>query len=216
MERIPEQIRVMEETTNPLPDFDYLNNDSQVVVRVPIGADKSDVHQIIQALECFVITYGQSPMVRDFTTRQILCGVGNNDIEEIVQQVLNFVMNNITYVPDPTNTEMVTSPEIYIAEMLEGRRVYGDCDDHVVFMNSVLTSLGIPNRILGVKLPGSDYYDHVISSVNIHGRWVDVDPCAKDGPMPEYGERLIATSINCGNGEANPWPAIGLGLLFLL
>lgn len=127
------------------------------------------------------------PFIRECTV-YLLTGLNNNDILGQVNRVVNFVKSHVTYVRDPVGSEYVVSP----VRMLESYRSYGymagDCDDHVMLLNSMLGSIGIQTKFLGVKFGDSPVYNHVISGVMINGQLYQVDPCAKGSVQPTYSD----------------------------
>lgn len=67
--------------------------------------------------------------------------------------LFEYVKNNVTYVPDPIRMEnQQVIAEDLIASPTETLRIRGgDCDDHAVLMASLLSAVGIPNRMHKVK-----------------------------------------------------------------
>jgi hypothetical protein len=67
--------------------------------------------------------------------------------------LFEYVKNNVTYVPDPIRMEnQKVIAEDLIASPAETLRICGgDCDDHAVLMASLLSAVGIANRIHKVK-----------------------------------------------------------------
>lgn len=135
---------------------------------------------------------GQTSEFREFTVRHVLGRIRDNDIEEQVRRILAFVKEHVIYVRDPVGREYITSPAVMLDTIRGTGFVHGDCDDHVVLLNALAASIGIPAIPVGVELGNTGYYNHVISSVNVRGNWVDLDPCAKIRPQPVYRRRLIA------------------------
>lgn len=150
-----------------------------------------DAPQILAYLNDLALRYAQEPFVREFTTHRLANKTRNNDIDGQVRQVTSFVRDNLRYVADPLGTEYVISPVILLQEIMRGERPAADCDDHVLLLNSMLGSLGIETRPIGVKLYTDDHYDHVISTVKVARGWIDIDPTVKSGEQPEYSQRLL-------------------------
>ena len=67
--------------------------------------------------------------------------------------LFEYVKNNVTYVPDPIRMEnQQLIAEDLIASPTETLRIRGgDCDDHAVLMASLLSAVGIANRMHKVK-----------------------------------------------------------------
>jgi len=135
--------------------------------------------------------YSQFPLVRNCA---IAYGApqGNNDTAALFGNLVQFVKDHMTYVADPIGFEYVTAPDYQLGEILAGRQAYGDCDDHVLLLNTLLASVGFETAFVAVKLDSNDeLFDHVIASALYNGQWVDVDPCAKHVPQPVYTEKFI-------------------------
>lgn len=164
--------------------------DRRQMLYIPLDPTRPDAPQILAHLQALSLYFGRSPYVREFT-RSILPMLGDNAQDEIVQVVTAFVRQRLKYLADPEGTEFVISPIVLLAQIQAGQTPLGDCDDHVLLLNSMLRSMGFDTRVVGVKLNMRDRWDHVISAVNVFGTWRDIDPCAKGGWTPFYSERLV-------------------------
>ena len=164
------------------------------VTRIPIDERRPDAHTIIAALQLVVDQFGRDPRVRQ-ATLSLLTSKINNDRANIMV-VHRWVVNHMTYLADPDGAELVQTPLVLLRQIEQKGRAYGDCDDHVVLLGSMLVSIGIPARVAGVKLGGSPVFNHVVIEVPTTssgvGSWKVLDPCAKNTATPLYGERLIA------------------------
>jgi len=162
------------------------------VFQLPLSAGE-DAPQILGYLHNLSVQFGKSPYIRQFTVNGLLraAGVGNNDQGRQAETVLNFVRRALTYVRDPVESEYVISPIELLAQIQAGQLAYGDCEDHCLLLNSMLASVGFPTRFVATTLDGADWYNHVISSVFVGGRWVDIDPVAKGIMQPDYYEQMI-------------------------
>lgn len=74
--------------------------------------------------------------------------------------LFEYVKNNVTYVPDPIRMEnQQVIAEDLIASPGETLRIRGgDCDDHAVLMASLLSAVGIPNRMHKVKSKDENWH----------------------------------------------------------
>jgi hypothetical protein len=164
------------------------------VFQLPLG-EGEDAPQILAYLHNLSVQFGKSPYVRQFTVNGLLraAGVGNNDQGRQVEIVLNFVRRALTYVRDPVESEYVISPVDLLEQIQAGQLAYGDCEDHCLLLNSMLASLGFPTRFVATAIGGAeaDWWNHVISSVFVGGRWVDLDPVAKGIMQPDYYQQMI-------------------------
>lgn len=150
-----------------------------------------DSVSILRLLDYFKKQYARSPVVREHTVQvlQDRC-VANNDIPTQVSIIAQHVREKMMYVRDPAGSEYVISPLRLIKDIQGKGTAYGDCDDHALLLNTMLGSIGVESRFLGVKIGNSSKYNHVICSALIGTEWRDIDPCAKQSVEPRYVERL--------------------------
>jgi len=141
-------------------------------------------------MEGVVTDHVNDPIVRE-TAVAILRGLGNNDIAGQIMAITRWVRENVTYVRDPLEGEYIVTPDRMLNSWFVGGYMAGDCDDHVVLLNSLLGSIGVPTKAVGVKFGRSAEYNHVISGVSYNGRLQLVDPCAKSGNQQAYNDLLI-------------------------
>lgn len=114
----------------------------------------------------------------------------NDDQMAQALALLSYVKDKITYVRDPQAWEYVKAPELILDEIEKYGRAMGDCDDHVLFYNTLLSSLGFQTKFVAVKINGSPMFNHVVSGVLVKKKWVDLDPCAKLRPQPSFAEKI--------------------------
>lgn len=183
---------VLVRSRSPAHSFGHApaSTDGRVVgFAIPDGLPHGEA--IVNHLQGFVDQFGRDPVVRA-AALSILTSRRDNDQAAHAAALLAWVKSRMRYLGDPDGAEWVISPLVSLENIRRDGTTYGDCDDHVVLLGSLLQSIGIRVVVQAVKLaPGPDW-DHVILAANIHGAWRDMDPCAKDVPMPRYAERLIA------------------------
>jgi transglutaminase-like putative cysteine protease len=161
------------------------------VLRYPIGDGREDAPQILAYLKQFAEYYGRLPVIREFARSLLPPFTRDNDLYTVARTLANWVRDNITYLPDPAGSEFFIDPIALINQWQTKGKAYGDCDDHVLLLNSLLNATGFSTRVIGVHLHDPVLWDHVISSVFIGGRWIDIDPCLKTNEIPAYPEKLI-------------------------
>ena len=149
---------------------------------------------IIRELNKLAGRYGQSPVVR-FAAVSQMNGIGDDAQEQQAERLNTFVKNSVTYLNDPCEGEYVTSPVQLLKGILAHGQVFGDCDDHVLLLASLLKSIGREAVIAGVKLDNPDGtqspdYNHVVVLAWVRGAWRVLDPCAKSGDVPAYVDFL--------------------------
>lgn len=166
-------------------------NGESGVELLPLNPNFPDALSIVANLQALSEAYGRDPVVRAYTERILPGAIGNNALAAQIDAVANFVRNRLRFVQDPAGTEYVIRPTTLLGKIEQQGYAFGDCDDHVLLLNSMLRSLGFDTKVVGVKLYARDRYDHVISMIWDGRQWVDVDTTVKIGPAPTYRERLI-------------------------
>lgn len=156
---------------------------------VGLRSDLADSPQILTILNNLGLQFANSPYVREMTV-SLLQNVGNNNVAMAIQRIINFVRNQVQYLPDPQGVEYVISPVNMLQKIQATGQASGDCDDHVLLLISMLGSISVQARAVGVKLY-EDRYDHVVAEYLQNGQWNLVDPCAKSGVTPNYREKLV-------------------------
>lgn len=179
------------ETAAALGQLRLAPNGSDQVLAVPL-ADREDAPQILAVLNAAVEQYGRSPWLRQFTQSILPPWTGNNDLATILGTVAAFVRDRMRYLADPEGGEWFVDPVASIEGIRANGFAFGDCDDHVSLLNSMLRSVGIEARAVGVHLHDPVLWDHVISQARVNGEWLDIDPCVKTNETPEYREKLIS------------------------
>lgn len=169
-----------------------LDSTDGTILRMPLDPSAPDTVSIVGYLNQLAVEFGRNPQVRIYTEFVLPASLANNDIPGQIRASLDFVKERVLYVADPEGTEYVKSPLVMFGDIVDRGRAIGDCDDHCLLLASMLRSLGMDARIIGVKQSSaSTYFDHVIVQVQQNGQWIDLDPCAKQVGTPHYPERLI-------------------------
>lgn len=131
-----------------------------------------------------------TPFIREYAI-SLLQGLRDNDQVGQANRLVDFVRSKLTYVRDPLNSEYIVSPVRLLQNYQRTGYMAGDCDDHVLLLNSLLGAVGIPTKAIGVKFNNPTVYNHVVSGVQIRGQLFLVDPCAKRLPQPHYSDTLM-------------------------
>lgn len=158
--------------------------------RIPLNEVKSDAAQILAILEDLKQQYIRVPSIREFTVSK-LRGIANNDQLAQVNRVIEFVRNSLTYVRDPIDSEYIITPDRLISQWQRNHYMAGDCDDHTLLLNTMLGTIGIDTKFVGVKFGDVDVFNHVICGIIMGGSLYQVDPCSKLNAQPKYKETLI-------------------------
>lgn len=179
-------------TTHPVTsDIPVSDTQTDTLLRLPIDPMNLDQASIVAYMNQVCFKLGQSSMVREFCVGTVLRSQVDNDLPGFIQDCFDFVVQNLKYVPDPEGDEYLISPISLIEKIKAGERPGGDCDDHVMLLNTLLQSIGFQTEVAAVKIGDTNDFNHVISSVLLDGKWMDLDPCAKTVEQPEYTERLL-------------------------
>src|SRR5580693_3191956 len=84
--------------------------------------------------------YAQFPFVRRCAL-EFGAPDGDNDLAGLFKNLVRFVKEKMTYVPDPHGFEYVTAPDVLLADIVQKGTAYGDCDCHVLLLNTLLMSV---------------------------------------------------------------------------
>jgi len=137
-----------------------------------------DGFKIVRHLNLWIFKFAQLPQVRS-AALAIIGDVGNNNQEGQLERLTNFVRSRVRYVADPIGSEFVTSPVIQLEQIRRQGFTSGDCDDHVILLGSLAGSVGLESAAVGVKLPNSPIYNHVVNVIVTNGNEHLIDACRK-------------------------------------
>lgn len=85
-----------------------------------------------------------------------------------VQSIFEYVRDQVRYVQDPSNVELIQTPVKTLEFM------YGDCDDKSILLAALLESIGHPTRFIAVGFePG--IYSHVYVETKIGNTWYPLE-----------------------------------------
>ncbi len=90
--------------------------------------------------------------------------VDDRDYAGQVEVIHAYVRDNMRYVSDPCDVETV-----HTAEALD-RLMAGDCDDHAIYICSLLESIGHPTQFKAIGFAPNSY-EHVYARTKIGERW---------------------------------------------
>lgn len=104
-----------------------------------------------------------------------------------VKWLHEFVRDEIRYVRDPVDVELVSTP----ARTLEVRQ--GDCDDKSTLLAALLESVGHPARFKAVGLNGGPY-SHVFVETKLGESWVPLETII-NRPIGWYPQGITSSYI---------------------
>lgn len=179
------------------------NKGANGIWRIRLVEGQPHAFSIITALDALVDDRSRTkPQVRQYLVNVVLKSTRNNDLVGHIKTIFDYVVDNIIYLPDPLGSEFTTDPIYLLQSIAAGKKTYGDCDDHVALLATLLRAAGIPAKVAAVRLTagqniqptnlGDAYYNHVIVVVPLNGGWKQLDPCAKYGQNPQYQDLLLA------------------------
>ena len=168
-----------------MPSYDGFKSQ---VREIPYG--NNGIFVSVSHLKNFIRKGRRDPNIIRFT-RRLVRNCPNKDYMCEARTVFNWVQNNIRFVRDPHNVEAIQGPEVTLRRDV----LSGDCDDHVVLLQSMLQSIGIPTRIVLVasQKAAPNQYNHIFSEalvpVNGVNKWVSMDttPITSSGDMASFG-----------------------------
>jgi transglutaminase-like putative cysteine protease len=158
------------------------------IKRIPLS-NQPDHIAILEVLEGLRERYSRSPYVWQIALK-LIGRTGNNAELEHLNKLSQFVREKMIYVKDPQGAEYVTAPDVLLHRIATQGYAQGDCDDHVLLLNSLLGAVGIEARFAGAMLPTSTKWNHVITQARIKGKWYEVDTCSKKGTRINYDKVL--------------------------
>lgn len=162
-------------------------HDDKIYYRIPLTSGETDAVQIIRILNKLQADYAVNTCVIGFARCLVQNVTGQNDKAGQLSKVVDFVRQYLIYQADPGGIEYVRSPVQMMRDYETFGYTKGDCDDQVLFVNSILGALGIQTRAIGLMLNGSSTFNHVISQINTGGgTWTDYDPCNPSAPFTVY------------------------------
>lgn len=94
--------------------------------------------------------------------------IGNSGYVGQVRAVQIWVQQNIRYIQDPPDVELVQTPQ----KTVQWRA--GDCDDQSVLVAAMLQSIGHPSQFMAVGFGGGPLA-HVLTRTKIGSQWVTVE-----------------------------------------
>src|SRR5690606_29229151 len=91
--------------------------------------------------------------------------------KQTILNAYNYVVKKVPYVKDPEGYEQITAP----IHLESGKKKGGDCDCQVTFLSSLLTALGIKNRIKTIAWR-MEQFTHVVLEAFTGSDWIVLDP----------------------------------------
>lgn len=140
-----------------------------VVHRSPLSDGVRGIRQTLSAMRALVRRFKASPMIRQCATSVVFLVPEKNELAEI-EALFQYVRDTVRYTRDIHDVETLSTPE----KTLAGR--FGDCDDQVTLLCTLLESAGYPTRFVIAAYNGTGEYSHVYCQCFDGDDWIDLDP----------------------------------------
>jgi hypothetical protein len=118
--------------------------------------------------------------------------LGQKDFFGEVQALHAYVRDNIRYLLDTDDVELVQTPEATL------RVGCGDCDDKTTLLCALLGSIGHPSRFVAVGF-SPNVYEHVYCETLIGNTWVACETTEPWGLGQEPPRRMIRARLEWHN-----------------
>lgn len=138
------------------------------VTRVTIRKGEPGIRDTLRIMGRLVKQYQADPMIRSLSA-DLVRHFPNKSFSAEVTALFYYVRDVIRYVKDPVQYELVQTP----IKTLELR--YGDCDDQVTLLCSMLESIGHPTRFVAVQVDDQPNYSHVFCQTLVGTRWLSLE-----------------------------------------
>lgn len=151
------------------PETDYSSAQGLNGRMLTIGNGANGVFDTAAAMRQIINAYKTDLEVRTTAANVVFLTPEKDDLAE-VEAIFNWVRDHIRYLKDIHLIETLTTPDKTLA------LGYGDCDDQVVLLASMLESIGYPTRLVIAGYYDPGIYEHVYMQVCIQNQWIDLDP----------------------------------------
>lgn len=106
-------------------------------------------------------------------------------------QELFDLLKNIPFNADPNETELLQRPFYTLNQLGKG----GDCDDKAICVGAWCHLNHFPFRFLAVAMAPATELHHVLTEIQVNGRWMEFDPTynfnVMGRPLSAYTKRLL-------------------------
>jgi transglutaminase-like putative cysteine protease len=151
----------------PSIDYHAASGLSGRVLNMRDGA--AGVFQTASMMRQLINAYKTDLEIRTTAANVVFLTPEKDDLSEI-EAVFNYVRDHIRYLKDVNQVETLTTPDRTL------QLGYGDCDDQVVLLASLLESIGYPTRLVIAGYTDPGIYEHVYMQVCGQNQWIDLDP----------------------------------------
>jgi hypothetical protein len=146
---------------------------AETPIRVfPLAKNDLGIAQTVYTMQGLIDSGSRNPDIRAEAVDIVRqAGVQERDACGEVGAIFSWVKNNFRFTKDPSGKETLGTPH-YLMKLKAG-----DCDDYVVMLGALLTSLGYPVRIITIAADPAEpkRFSHVYMRVFVNGSWVGLD-----------------------------------------
>jgi len=177
------------------------------IYRVPIPGGDTGTAKTVSLIRALIDQGAKDPAIRELAASIALSG--DTDLEKVLS-LHDFVKSRMMYLRDPVNAEYLGGARYHLDSFYRRGFASGDCDDHTIFLGSLLESVGYPVRLVTTRQkPGFGPYDHIYLETYVGGRWVPLD-AAKKRFLYRKPSRLRRWEGNAmGLGQSSEWEYTG-------
>jgi len=136
--------------------------------RRPLADGDAGTFATVALMRQMIDRYKADPALRERAVAVAFLTPAHDEVAEI-EAVYNFVRDNVRYTKDVVGIETLATPDKTLALR------YGDCDDMVVLLATLLESIGYPTRMVIEDYSGAGW-EHVYLLVALDNRMIPLDP----------------------------------------
>lgn len=114
-------------------------------------------------------------------------GIGARQYTQEARALQTWVQQNVRYVRDPVDVELVQSPEVTL------KILTGDCDDQATLLAAMLAATGHPAQFVAVGMNGAPF-SHVLVETKIADKWVPAETILRK-PLGWYPQNVTSRLI---------------------
>lgn len=155
--------------------------------RLQIADGDPGTFETLRVMRAMIDQYKVDPRIREAAMSVAFLTPAHDEIAEI-EAIYSMVRDNVRYTKDIVGVETLATPDKTLALR------YGDCDDMVVLLGSLLESVGYPTKMVVEAYDANGGYEHVYLLACLNGEWIPLDPTemvAAGWQPPDPARRMI-------------------------
>lgn len=132
--------------------------------RTPLPNGEPGIRRTGAVLLAAIKTEAALPVVRE-AAADIVSGCSPHDGGCRARRILSWVSERMEYLPDPLGIETVALASWHLKRIRECGKTFGDCDDGVALIGTLVQSVGLPVRVALASFRPDG---------RLHHTWIDV------------------------------------------